>query len=304
MDIEKLYIDYRIPIAPSEHRHSRPGWVNTSCPFCTGNPGYHLGYDNTGDKFVCWRCGGHGTLYTISNLLKIPIDKARDILQQYGALTVSKSQPKHKPRKKPFKLPENTGKLMPSHIWYLEKRGFDPEYLKEKFFIKGTGPYAPLKLKDKTLDYRHRIVIPFVWDSKVVSFDSRDITEKASNKYQACPEELETIGHKDILYCNEEIFKYDTTVCVEGPTDVWRLGTRSFATSGIKYKRSQVRLMAKLFKRIAVLYDDDPQAILQANKLVADLRFRGIDAFRVDIKGDPGALTQIEADYLIKQLIH
>lgn len=31
--------------------------------------------------------------------------------------------------------------------------------------------------------------------------------------------------------------------------------------------------------------------------------FRGVDAFRVEIRGDPGSMKQSEADYLVKQLI-
>ena len=52
------------------------------------------------------------------------------------------------------------------------------------------------------------------------------------------------------------------------------------------------------------MFDNDPQAKLQATKIVAELRFRGVDAFRVDIKGDPGSMKQEDADYLVKQLIH
>ena len=90
---------------------------------------------------------------------------------------------------------------------------------------------------------------------------------------------------------------------MEGPTDVWRMGVNSVCTSGIKYTPAQVRILAKNFKRIPVIFDDEPQAIIQANKLVADLKFRGVNSFRVDIKGDPGGLSQSEADYLVKQLI-
>ena len=52
------------------------------------------------------------------------------------------------------------------------------------------------------------------------------------------------------------------------------------------------------------MFDDDPQAKLQATKIVAELRFRGVDAFKVDIEGDPGSMKQEDADYLVKQLIH
>ena len=51
------------------------------------------------------------------------------------------------------------------------------------------------------------------------------------------------------------------------------------------------------------MFDDDPQAKIQANKIVAELKFREVDAFRVDIEGDPGSMKQSDADYLVKQLI-
>jgi hypothetical protein len=67
--------------------------------------------------------------------------------------------------------------------------------------------------------------------------------------------------------------------------------------------------MATLFKRVIVCFDgqsatsEEKQAKIQANKLVADLKFRNIDAFAIKITGDPGEMTQCEANYLVKQLI-
>jgi len=304
MDIESLYRDHNIDyVSDSGHRHARQGWVNTSCPFCTGNPGYHLGYDTHGKKFVCYRCGGHSAQNTISELLHVTYKEAKKLLKQYGAHIGRQHKMTHKIRTMSFKLPSNAEELQERHIKYLIKRKFDPDYLIKEFKLLGTGMMSKLKAKDdKILNYKHRIIIPFYWDNEIVSFDSRDITEKAINKYQACPLERELIEHKHILYGRQDKWN-DTAVCLEGPTDVWRMGFNSFATSGIKYTPKQLRLIAKLFKRVPVIFDDEPQAIKQADKLVSDLKFRGVDAFRVDIQGDPGGLEQSEADYLMKQLI-
>jgi len=297
MDIEQLYRDYNVPFVTEGHKHTRPGWVNTACPFCTGNPGYHLGYDTIGNKFVCWRCGGKFANQVISKLLSISNSDANILLRQYGVLISKVPEIKRKIRHKSFKLPTHT-ELLEHHRNYLIGRKFDPDQIIKDYKIMSTGVMAKLD----NINYKHRILIPFFWDNKMVSFDSRDVTDKAVNKYMACPEERELIGHKDILYGQQSKWK-DVGICVEGPTDVWRFGANSFAVSGIKYKHSQLRLMAKLFKRIAVVFDDDPQAIIQATKLVADLKFRNVDAFRVGIIGDPGSMSQIEADYLVKQLI-
>jgi hypothetical protein len=109
--------------------------------------------------------------------------------------------------------------------------------------------------------------------------------------------------HKHILYGKQPYFQ-ETGICTEGITDVWRFGRAAFATFGIKYTTTQVRTIAKTFRRVAVVYDgNESTARTQANRLIAELQFRGVEAFRVDITGDPGSMKQSEADYLVKQLL-
>lgn len=298
MDIERLYRDYGIYYQTEGHKHCRDGWVNTSCPFCTGNPGLHLGFDLNDKKFVCWRCGGHRMYTVLSTLLNVEYREIPSIIRDYGFITKDVRTKKFKIKKKQFRYPEPLSELQNNHKKYLIERGFDQEELTKFWGLMGTGPVA---LLDK-LNYCFRIIIPFEWDGKIVSFDSRDITDKQNNKYQACPDARELIGHKQILY-GKQISWGDTGICVEGPTDVWRFGENSFATSGIKYTPKQLRIMSKTFKRVAVVFDDEVQAQIQANKLVADLRFRGVDAFKIKIEGDPGSMEQKEANYLVKQII-
>ena len=65
-----------------------------------------------------------------------------------------------------------------------------------------------------------------------------------------------------------------------------------------------IRYLAGLKLEEDVFADRIEMGEIRSNtKLVADLKFRGVDSFRVDIKGDPGGLSQEEADYLVKQLI-
>lgn len=300
MDIIQLYQDYSIEYHTEGHPHCREGWVNVECPHCTGNPGLHLGYNLEENFFSCWRCGWKPIDQTIAKLLNVPEREARQIIKRYGLL-VSKpvEEQKVKVHVKAFKLPSGTMLLQEYHRRYLENRNFDPDYLVKVWGLLGTGPVSNL---DK-IDYKLRIIIPFIWGNELVSFDSRDITGKDPGRYKACPKDREIIAHKSILYGKQEAWK-NTGILVEGPTDVWRLGTSSFACSGIKYTPEQVRVIPNYFKRIAVCFDDDPQAKIQANKIVAELKFRNVDAFRIDIKGDPGDMEQNEADYLVKQLIH
>lgn len=326
MNIIQLFQDYGVPYHTEGYKYCRPGWVNVDCPFCQGgNPGPHLGFeiDNVHTPH-CWRCGFHPIVLTISKLININETDVRKILKNYNYFYYSSSKDLTKVKAKPFKLPSNTMLLKESHKKYLEKRGFDADKLENDWHLLGTGPVSFLG----DINYKHRIIIPFFWDNKVVSFDSRDITGKHIAKYMACPKEREITPHKEILYGKQKAWG-KTGICVEGPTDVWRLGFDSFAVSGINYHPKQVRLMARLFSRIAVVFDvselkesefqesefnkkafsklintsKEPQALLQANKLVEELKFRGVDAFRVPIVGDPGAMEQSEADYFVKQLI-
>jgi hypothetical protein len=299
MDIIRLYQDFSVNYLTEGHKHCRPGWVNTPCPFCTGNPGYHLGYNLQGDFYTCWRCGWHPISLGIANLINISEQEARRIISQYGLLIPKLTrEPLAEVKAKAFKLPSNTMPLQSNHKRYLEGRGFDPAYLEREWNLVGTGPISLLD----NINYKHRIIIPFIWNYQQVSFDSRDITGKDGVRYKACPKDRELIEHKSILYGRQEKWK-ETGILVEGPTDVWRMGTSSCAVSGIKYTNQQLRVLSKSFRRVAVCFDDDPQAIIQSNKIVAELKFRGVDAFRVDIEGDPGGMKQEDADYLVKQLI-
>lgn len=299
MDIIQFYQDFSINYRTEGHKHCRPGWVNIECPFCTGNPGYHLSFELEEQYFLCWRCGWHSTIETIAKLTNLSWKAASEIIKKYGGSTPSIGHTtKVKKNTKPFQFPSSTGPLTQRHKDYLTSRGFDSDKLIQLWGLLATGAVSVLD----GLSYKLRIIIPVIWERAAVSFISRDITNKSTLRYITCPLDREIIHHKTILYGKQERWK-DIGICVEGVTDVWRFGTHSFATFGIKYTQIQVRNMARMFKRIPVVYDSDNQARIQADKLVAELKFRGVDAFRVDIEGDPGGMKQEEANYLIKQLI-
>lgn len=302
MNIEQLYRDYSVDFVTEGHKHAREGWVNTECPFCSGNPGYHLGYNVDSNYYFCWRCGLHNIPYTLSKILRKPVEEVRELVKNYGQF-ISAPAPKVAIRKKAFKYPSEIIPLSDNHKRYLQSRNFDPDRLIDLWQLKSTGPGSILESNGKILSYKNRILIPYTWDNQVVSFDTR--TTKSGHdamRYMACPDERELTPRKSILYGKQECWE-ETGILVEGPTDAWRFGTLSCAISGIKYTQNQLRVIGQTFRRVAVIFDDDPQAVVQANRIVAELKFRGVDAFRVDIKGDPGSMEQSEADYLVKQLI-
>jgi hypothetical protein len=333
MDIIQLYNDFSIPHMTEGHKHCRPGWVNVECPFCSGNPGLHLGFDLTLNRYVCWRCGWHAIIPTLSTLLKIPEYEVRNVVKQYNLLYIPTIEPIIHIRKKSHKLPSNTAPMQLQHKIYLEKRGFDADKLEREWNLLGTGPISTLSTgmdNEKIIDFKHRIIAPIHWNGQEVSFQARDITGKSKLKYISCPEDRELIDLKRLIYGQSENWK-DVGICVEGITDAWRFGSVAFSTFGIKYTDEQVRLIGKIFKRVFICFDSsteveentiediktntiglyidhtiskEQQAKHQAEKLMGDLKFRGVDAIQIPLpKGDPGGLKQSEADYLVKQLI-
>lgn len=300
MDIIRLLQDFNINYVTEGHKHCRPGWVNMSCPFCTGNEGFHLGYNTDGDYFYCWRCGGKSLKYGLIKLLNMREPEVVSIISQYGGKSFNKTKEhKEKIKIKPHKYPTNTTELLPKHITYLENRNFNAEKLVKIWSLKGTDLYSIL---DK-INYSRRVIAPIYWNGEEVSFQGRDITNKHPMKYLACPMSREIMHHQHILYGLQKHW-HTTGILTEGVTDVWRLGEKSCACFGIEYTNQQLRVIAKSFDKGFIIFDDDPQAIEQANKLIHSLRFRYNKVWeRIDIKGDPGGMSQDDADYLVRNLL-
>jgi hypothetical protein len=298
VDIIKLYQDYGVPYY-TEGNNVGAGWVNIQCPWCD-DPSNHLGYNLARDYFRCWRCGWRPAKNTLAMVLNVRISQASQIIREYGGglhVPIEKETPV---RIKPFKFPSNTGALKLRHYTYLSHRGFDPERVEQEWHLKATGPVSALD----GIDYKHRIIAPIEWDGRTASFQARTIAHEAEPKYKACPRDREIIHHQDILYGKQEAWDKRRGICVEGITDVWRLGPLAFATFGIEVRTAQIREMAKHFERVFIVFDDEPQALDRAERLKAELQFRGVKATVVTISGgDPGAMTQDDADHFVRSLI-
>ncbi len=294
MNIEELYQEYGLETAPDGNKHCLSGWVNVECPFCEGNPGYHLGYNLQGRYFHCWRCGWHPPVETLRKLLSVSPSNAERLAKSIRAAS---TPPDKKPFVKPkaFKFPTNVGPLSPYHKGYLEHRGFDPDKIAEEWSLSGTGPVSSLDKKD----YKNRIITPIFWGNKPVSFQARAINEKTEPKYKACPIDRELIHHKHILYGKRSQWN-GFGICVEGVTDVWRLGPSAFATFGIIYTQRQIIEMMIRFHTIIIAYDSDPQAQQQAHTLASELRMSGKTRTVIaKIPSDPADMTEEEASEFV-----
>jgi len=301
--LEQLLQDFHVPFQTTGHKHCRPGWANMPCPFCTGNPGLHLGVHLSTNTWTCWRCGPKPRWVALAKVLGVNTQEAKKLFKQYqkqyGYGYPSPQNTNKLIKIRPTKLPSDCGQLMHHHKQYLIRRGFDPEEIEREWGVKGAGPAAML---DK-VEYKNRIIIPIYWGNRLVSFQGRAIREGVEPKYKACPKTRETIPHQTVLYGKQEAWSSRVGICVEGAMDVWRLGKEAFAVFGISYTKKQIRWIAKLFKRVFIVFDDDPQAQQQAQKLAGELAFREVGVENVEIEGDPGGMKQEEARYLVKNLL-
>lgn len=301
MDVRRFLQDYNIQFIMDGNKHCTEGWVNIHCPFCAGSQDYHLGIEQTGNGINCWRCGGHSLPAVVVKLLGLTFPEARALLKKYdGGIISRKRETIANVSIFPLKYPSPNSPMNKAGKRYLVRRGFDPDKLEKEWGLFQTGPVSFL---DK-IPYDHRILIPIHWNGELASFQARDITNKSSLKYLACPKRREKIHHKNILYGNQA--HWDMTkalIVVEGVPDVWRLGPSAVATFGIKYKMEQVLELAKAHKRFFVIFDDEPQAQKQAQELAVKLKTLGRWAEVVQIEGDPGDMAQEDADNLVKDLL-
>jgi DNA primase len=202
---------------------------------------------------------------------------------------------------------------------YLNKRGFDPEIVKQ--FSLG---YAPddweglikfAKNKDVEMEvlnqaglivpraessgfydrFRNRIVFPiFNLSGKVVGFGGRVLNEKDEPKYLNSPES--PIYQKGkILYgldfSKDEIRKNASAVLVEGYVDLlslYQAGIRNVvASSGTAFTADQARLLSRYADKVYLLFDADTAGQSATFRSVDLLFSEGVEVFVVSLpKGE------------------
>ncbi len=319
MDVRRLFTDFHLPIASPGERHYHQGWLNTPCPFCSGNPGNHLGYcyDPTSrffGRFVCYRCGGKGTLRVLSKLLRIDDDvRLIGIIAKYG-ITPGMRRPILPPTKRrklarEADLPPLLRRLkeVPGAVRYLVGRKFDPEEIEGLWKVMATGPGSIIRSEDgRSVDFSYRIIVPVFLKGKLVTYQGRDWTGKSSKKYLACPPWAEDYPIKDTLYGADEAEESENNevVLMEGVTDVWRYGPGAVACFGIKHRSSQIRELARRFDRVTVAFDPEGAAKIQARKIARELEEWGLEvkSTRLPRGKDPGDMNRNELKKILEDI--
>ena len=270
-------------------------WIGINCPFCDDTSN-HCGVNIESKMFSCWRCSSKGG---ISKLIMEIENKSYNqiipILNQFtkkdknhGNLTkrTKDDKPVHE------LIQDISTKLTECHKEYLKSRNFDPDFLESRYKLRSGKP---------TSLYKHRIIIPYIVRGKTYTFTSRDVSGQAKIKYLHCQIEQSILAPKELLFNGDNC--KDSVICLEGCTDVFRIGSGSVSLSGIQYTQKQLLVLSK-FKQIFILFDPEEQAQDQARKLSFDLSFCSslVEIIKVDTDLDPGDYSDEDVKHLKRYL--
>lgn len=299
INFQQLLEDHNINFSDREFE-----WLQIQCPYCissTTGQKKHGGFNLSGQFYNCRKCGWHPLEKIISSLMNISPGQTKTLLKEYSTNEKSDVIKKRIVKKETFCLPKYCGKMEKSHKEYLKKRKFDPDKLEKEWGLLGTNHCG---------NYKFRIVAPIFLDNKIVSFQSRDITNKSEMRYKVCKTEIEIIHHKHILYGIDKLSltkHKDRCIIVEGITGSWRLGAGCLATFGIGFTQEQILFLVKRKIKLAfIMFDPEEIAQQRAEQFSILLSGFGIEVKIVDISkdaNDPGELSQKQANLISKELL-
>lgn len=301
IEIERFLNDFGVEYW-TKGKNVAEGFINVNCKFCDDGSN-HGGFSEDGNIYLCWRCGRHDVVDALSLVTGITKKELFPILNQYKTYTTSIQQPYERDTKTIQNSYNNMGsvsmiggKLEKQHKDYLYKRNFDAEFLERKYQLKGTLFTGDV--------FGYRIVIPIIYENKIVSYQARDFTDKQKLRYVTCRKENEIISMKNLLY-NLDNSRLDSVLVVEGMFDVFRFGDNTVAVMGVGYTKTQLSILAKRYRNIYIMFDNEKDAQQRAKQLENQLGVIGKNVVNVLLdSGDPAdqkndVVTQIKKDLKI-----
>ena len=250
MDTIELFEELDIPVH-HDSKNATKGWIMLPCPypFCH-DPSAHMGVNLQTGLHHCWVCGAKGGMERLlHHLLKISYKEAGDILGRLGLMNRPRVQEEMTPRVvHSVKFPSSCTRGLPRlHEEYIKARGFDPVDIQRQFKIRACY---------KTGYFSYRIVIPVFENEVLMTMTGRDVTGKQKIRYKNYPNDKSLKDTKDCVYNIDSVQHGGKAVILEGPIDVWRIGSGAVSTFGTGYTTEQlIVLLEKEIQEVYVLFD-------------------------------------------------
>lgn len=297
MNFVKLFNDYNVEYNTRVNK----GWTNVTCPFCDDKT-FNGGFNNAGDYYHCWKCGGHNFKQALARTVNIPFNEIDTLIEQYaGRNSVLNTLNKKQAKATKLTLPTDT--FTPAERKYLKERNFSPKLLHEKYKIVGGGI---------TGSWKYRIIIPLVLNGKIVSWTARTILSKQQQqklkipRYKNLSIEQSVVDPKSILY-NLDYCEDKIAVLTEGAFDVIRMGDGFFCSFGTELTQSQISMIKQRFEKVFIMFDNEKEAQEKARKFGLQIAGLGVaveivDAYSDFNKKDGGELNEQEVKIIRKEL--
>lgn len=274
---QTLLNDLRVPVAPEHHHHTRHGWVQFDCPFCSpGTQRWRMGYSIERGSINCWFCGRH-RLWETLKALGVPYAKIKDTARGLRGEWVPEEE-----HEGTYTEPGLLGPLQAAHRDYLRGRGFDPDELERLWELQGTALHPRLPF---------RIFAPILSRGRRVSWTSRSLQDTGQRWLSAKAHEEAIPAGKLIYgidYCRNVIF------IVEGPSDVWRIGPGAGGVLGVATTNAQIARLVRFPVRV-VVYDTSADAQRRAANMAALLGNYPGETYNVELDAaDPGSASPAE----------
>lgn len=289
-------------IKPStEGPNSSPGWVNINCPWC-GDSLQHLGINLETNACNCWRCGGKSIVKLVQLLEDCNWSQALEVMEKFQNYSkpILLEREDYIPSRE-IKIPKEFDRIsrtigLPINLTgFLLNRGITHSMFPGKELYYSTNPIGK---------YRFRILFPVYLHKKLITFMTRDYTEKSKKPYIACDPKNEVIPIKHTLYGYDDVTPGGNVVLVEGPIDQWKIGSGSLATWGTGFTMEQVSLLRSLHpQKVYILYDSEEVAQEKAKKLSQAIWYCESEVVYLEDKKDPGELTIEEGRKIMEELI-
>lgn len=297
MNFVKLFTDYKIDFNTRVNK----GWTNITCPFCDDKT-FNGGFNDAGDYYHCWKCGGHNFKQALARAVNIPFNEVDILIEQYAGRN-SLLNKLNKKQSKAIKLTLPTDTFTPAERKYLKQRDFSPRLLHEKYNVVGGGI---------TGAWKYRIIIPLILNGKIVSWTGRSILSRQKinelkiPRYKNLSIEQSVIDPKSILF-NLDNCKSEIGVLTEGAFDVMRMGDGFFCSFGTELTQSQIAVIKSRFKKVFVMFDNEREAQIKARKFGLQIASIGVEVEVVDVygdfgKNDAGELNEEEVSVIRKEL--